>query len=483
MLGTIRKFSSSIYAKILLFVVAIPFVFWGMGPVFQGGKVNVIAEIGKDKISTQEFVDFLQYNNPSDEILDKNSIEKLLSTFIGTKLIAQEIKNLDIRVSDISLSKIIRNEKAFMKDDKFSRIEYEKFLLKKNMTAVNFEASLLKHEKRRQLLDFISGGIIPSKFLVNIEYDKANQKRNIDVINLNDVFKKKFNITENQIKSYFKNNKDNYKEIYKSVKFLELTPIKLTANNEFNDLFFKKIDEIDDMIIQGKNLNYFIQKFNLEKANSSTFNRFGKDKNSKIIKDLPKDLIKNIYDINDAEPTVLIEYDNKYFIIEIIKTETIQRKIQDESIRNDVLLKLKEKIKRELIAEVISKINKNNFKKSDFDKLSKNENVPIKKIRLENKDDDKILKKELIKQIYKFSEKRVIVVHDVGLSENLLIYIDKIENVTIDKNSKEYERYLNLSRVRIENELFSTYDYYLKKRYKIEINHQALGTVKNYFIY
>ena len=94
MLGTIRKFSSSIYAKILLFVVAIPFVFWGMGPVFQGGKVNVIAEIGKDKISTQEFVDFLQYNNPSGEILDKNSIEKLLSTFIGTKLIAQEIKNL-----------------------------------------------------------------------------------------------------------------------------------------------------------------------------------------------------------------------------------------------------------------------------------------------------------------------------------------------------------------------------------------------------
>ena len=58
MLKTIRKFSSTIYAKIFLFIVAIPFVFWGMGPVFQGGKQNVIAEIGNEKISTQEFINF-----------------------------------------------------------------------------------------------------------------------------------------------------------------------------------------------------------------------------------------------------------------------------------------------------------------------------------------------------------------------------------------------------------------------------------------
>ena len=177
MLGTIRKFSSSIYAKILLIVVAIPFVFWGMGPVFQGGKVNVIAEIGKDKISTQEFVDFLQYNNPSGEILDKNSIEKLLSTFIGTKLIAQEIKNLDIRVSDISLSKIIRNEKAFKKDDKFSRIEYEKFLVNNNLSAASFEANILEQIKKEQLFDFIGGGIVPANFLIDTTYNHINHKK------------------------------------------------------------------------------------------------------------------------------------------------------------------------------------------------------------------------------------------------------------------------------------------------------------------
>ena len=61
MLKTIRKFSSSIFAKIILFVVAIPFIFWGMGPVFQGGRQNTIAEIGKESISTQEFINFIKF--------------------------------------------------------------------------------------------------------------------------------------------------------------------------------------------------------------------------------------------------------------------------------------------------------------------------------------------------------------------------------------------------------------------------------------
>ena len=62
MLSKIRKFSSSIFAKIFLIIVAIPFIFWGMGDVFSTGNKNTIAKIGKDKISTQEFINFVQSN-------------------------------------------------------------------------------------------------------------------------------------------------------------------------------------------------------------------------------------------------------------------------------------------------------------------------------------------------------------------------------------------------------------------------------------
>ena len=99
MLGSIRKFSSSIYAKIFLVIVVMPFIFWGMGPVFQGGKQNIIVEIGKEKFSTQEFIDFVRSRTNNEENLDNNLIEKLLSNFIGDRLIMLEIEDFNIILS------------------------------------------------------------------------------------------------------------------------------------------------------------------------------------------------------------------------------------------------------------------------------------------------------------------------------------------------------------------------------------------------
>ena len=481
MLGPLRKFSTSIYAKILLGIVIIPFVFWGMGSSFRGGDKNIIVVIEKEKYSVQAFIDFIQKFASPDKKIEKNQIEEFLSAFIGDKLIDKEVEHFGIKLSDSSLSKLIKHQKNFKRENKFSRVEYEKFLLKNNLTAVAFESNFSQHEKKAQLLDFIGGGVLPSKYLINMTYDKVNQKRNIEIINLNDVFKKKINFSENQIKSYFENNKNKYQENYKSIKLIELSPKKLIGNDDFNDNFFKKIDEIDYMIIEGKNLENIIQKFNLEKAKLLTLNQFGQNINSKTINNISKNLVKSIFNISDGESTTLIENKDKYFIVEFIKTEKIQRSIENETVRKDILLNLGNATKRKLISEIISKINKKNFIKSDFDKLSKDENVPIKKIILENQNDDKILKKDLISEIYALSEKRVFVVHDISLFENFLVYIDKIENVTIEESSDEYQKYLNLSKNKITNELYNTYDNYIKKRYKIDINYKALDIVKNYF--
>jgi len=56
-----------------------------------------------------------------------------------------------------------------------------------------------------------------------------------------------------------------------------------------------------------------------------------------------------------------------------------------------------------------------------------------------------------------------------------------VENVTISEQSEEYKKYVNLSKIKITNGLFNTYDEYIKKKYKIDINYKALDTVKNYF--
>ena len=145
------------------------------------------------------------------------------------------------------------------------------------------------------------------------------------------------------------------------------------------------------------------------------------------------------------------------------------------------MINLKRKAKRKFIAEIVSKINQNNFIKSDFDKLSKEKNIAIEKVSLLSQNDNKILKEELVNKIYTIPEKKIIVMHNIGKTESFLIYIDKIKNVTIDEKSDSYKKYLRLSRLKLSNELFNTYDSYIRKKYKIDINYKALNTVKNYF--
>ena len=194
---------------------------------------------------------------------------------------------------------------------------------------------------------------------------------------------------------------------------------------------------------------------------------------------ISKQLVEKIFSIEDIEPIILTENQNKYFIIELVKTESIQKGYEDDLIKKDIVLDLSKETKRKFISVIIDKINQNNFEKSDFDEFSKNENVIAKKISLTNKNDDKILKKEIVKQIYGFPEKKVIIVNDIGLSENYLIYINKIKNVTIDNNSEEYQTYYTMSKNQTVNELYNTYESYIQKKYKVDINYQAVDTIKN----
>ena len=117
MLGSLRKFSSTIYAKILLGIVVIPFIFWGMGSSFVGGNKNIVLSIDKEKYSTQDFVDFIRkFFSPNQEIT-ADQIEEILTIYIGEKLIEKEADYFKIKLSDNSLSKLVKNQKDFKRDN------------------------------------------------------------------------------------------------------------------------------------------------------------------------------------------------------------------------------------------------------------------------------------------------------------------------------------------------------------------------------
>ena len=100
MIGSFRNFAKSKFAGILVFIMIIPFVFWGMGGMFSSGNTNNIAKINKTNISTQDFIDHINQSNiPQQTIrnnLDKNIIEELLSTLVSTTLLELEVKDFKI---------------------------------------------------------------------------------------------------------------------------------------------------------------------------------------------------------------------------------------------------------------------------------------------------------------------------------------------------------------------------------------------------
>ena len=91
MLGSIRKFTKSFVAKIFIAIIALPFLLWGMGDVFRSGKQNVLVEINDEKISSKEFITYIQkiqLSKKEIENIGKSKIfDDILTNYISEKII------------------------------------------------------------------------------------------------------------------------------------------------------------------------------------------------------------------------------------------------------------------------------------------------------------------------------------------------------------------------------------------------------------
>ena len=72
MISSFRNFAKTKFAGILVFIMIIPFVFWGMGGMFSSGNSNTIAKINKESISTQEFIDHLNSSGIPEKTIKDN---------------------------------------------------------------------------------------------------------------------------------------------------------------------------------------------------------------------------------------------------------------------------------------------------------------------------------------------------------------------------------------------------------------------------
>ena len=481
MLNNIRNFSKTWFAKILLVIIVIPFVFWGMGGVFSGGNTNNIAKINNQSISTQDFMNHLNSSRITLETikdnLNNNILEEMLGELISKKMIQLEEQDLNLIISDKILKKRIKENENFLDENKkFSRTKYEKFLLSSNITAVDFETKLRNSELKKNLFSYIVGGIKSPTFLSNNTFKEQNKKINLEYINLENVYKKKDEFTMDEILKYIDKNKENLKEKNISFNYSKVTPATLIGIDEYNDLFFQKIDNIENDISNGFTYDDLLRKNNLKSVLQTNFKL--NDKN--ISEVINKDVLKKIFNKAEENKIELLEENDFYVLYEIKKVEKILPSIESTNFISNVKEIMVNKSKNDFNYDLIKKISQKSFTQKSFEDISASSNSGTENISITSISDTEKFTIDSIKHIYSLPKNSFGLIGD----KNKNIYLIKILNISeshISKSSENYKKYTNLTNVKIRDSMYSSYDFYLNNKYKIKINQKTFERVKNYF--
>ena len=488
MLNSFRNFAKSFWAKILLVIIIIPFVFWGMGGVFRGGSQNTVAKINNYNISTKNFMEYINSLNINPEIIRENInnsiIEQLLSDLINKTTLSLQSKDLEIILSDNILSEIIKKDEKFLdKNNQFSRTKYEKFLISNNFNAALYEKNLKNEQTNKLLFNYVSGGTFPPSFLVKNTYDYQNKKLTVQAISLNPLYKKEQDFDEASIKKYIDDNRDNLKEDFISIRFTSINPLSLVDSKEFNELFFEKIDEIENLIINDANYEEIVKNYNLNVTAVKLINKDGNNENGILQENINQDLINKIFELKfkEVKDINLLEYENEYALVVIDEIKN--------SIPNITSKKFKEKIIRGLIngdifeynTKLMAKIKTSTFTESNFVQLAKKGEIDIKDISINGIRDNNFFSTKSNNQIFKLGEKNFTIVDEIKKNKTFLIWVKEIQKPELDKTSAEYKKYHHKTVISLQNNIYPSFDQYINQKYKVEINYKTLERLKNYF--
>ena len=484
MATSIGKLSKSFFLKLLVGIIILPFVFWGMGDVFRGGSQNVIATIDSEKISTQEFVRYLNQLNLSEEQMkslpNTNLIENILSEYIGKKVMALEIEKIGITISDNSLRDIIKNDKLFFKEKKFSRTEYEKFLLTSGMTAPSFEKNIVTQESRRQFLTSLSGGIVIPDVLVKNAFNLENQIKTIKYIDLNDYYSRE-KPTDEEIKKIYNENQNSFITEFKTIRYAEISPQIISGDSEYNDSFFQQLDLLENNILDGLSFSEAIKSNNLKEIEIKDIDKNKRDINKQTVKNLPDNLFKKIYQIRDEKIPEVIKIENKFYIAEIKSTQKIKKDLEDQEVSKIINAQLIFKKKIKLNTSIAKDLSMGALNKDGIVKFSNDNNLELKSYKISSLKQNDIFSEDFIKKIFRLKDGKVDLITDNILAKSFLVLSIKTEYNKLEKKTAEFEKYEAKARLNLVNKIFDIFDQSLNQKYNVEINKRTINRVKNSF--
>ena len=472
------KASKNILIKVLVIIIIAVFALWGIGDLFSSGKNNVVAEIGNENIYTQDFNqelrNELRNQNISNiqEAIKNNFHYQVLNKLVSSKIIEIYSRENNIFVSEKTLANFIKQIPEFQTNKEFSRIKYEKYLLENGLTANTFEQNFKQSLLKKIIIDSFTGGLKSTSYHETVVHKYVTKEIGIQYLELNQIINN-INFTELEIKTYYDENKSNLlSDEYREFEFLVLDVNNLGEGN--NDLFFKKISEIENNILENKNFLEIAEKYNLNNKNVFTVNKSGYLINSEKSADLDQKIIEKLFNLNDNFKTDLVETKGKFYLLTLKKIILPKTLLLNEKTKKFIINDMKLKKLSEKIKSINNEIKE--AKKDLFEEIQKKENLTLKEIFFKSRfEANKLFSQSNIQQIFQKKLKENLLLETNG--EFYLVKVNK-ESYSADTISAEKKQLYEKQVISdFSNQILFLFDKILNEKYKVKINEKVLNRI------
>ena len=286
MLDLMRKYTGTWMIKIIFGIIIIVFAFWGVGS-FKADKNKTVAQVNGQTITIEEFQD--EYNKIIEQVrknfgenLDDDMIKALqlkrhaVDKIIEQKLLIQEAKKLNLKVSEKELANAIYSLKVFHEDGAFSKNLYKRVLSYQKISPEKFESGMGESMLIEKLITFITAQIKVSEIEVKEWYQWINTTVNIDFTCFNPERYNDIKPLNEEVEKYFKDNKNSYKtkpEI--KARYLYFGPDSYSSNiditqNDIQEYFDANTEKFKEPL-SDEIKNEIRATLKMEKANSIAY--------------------------------------------------------------------------------------------------------------------------------------------------------------------------------------------------------------------
>ena len=246
MLNLMRKHAGSWMIKFILGAVILAFIPFGYG-IYQDRRDAEVAKVNGEPIRFEAFN--RQYNNMLDQVrnnfggsVNQETIkglrlkEQALNQLIDQKLMISEAEKLNFSVSNAELAEAIGQIEAFQTAGVFDSKRYEYVLSRIRLTQETFE----EEQKAAMLVDklrkFVMANVKVSEAEVMQWYQWNNAEVDVRFVKFSPNNYQGISPTEEEIQTFFENNKDNYKtEVQLKTRYLQITPESFNSQVEINE--------------------------------------------------------------------------------------------------------------------------------------------------------------------------------------------------------------------------------------------------------